>query len=76
MQAGYGVTLYDVTPTQAITKINRRAEWWNGGWNGRMVGMAVIAVIARMAVMAGMAERMAEWQKGRHGYIHTIYGTH
>ncbi len=26
--------------------------------------------------MAGMAERMAEWQNGRNGYICTIYGTH
>ena len=23
-----------------------------------------------------MAERMAEWQNGRNGYIRTIYGTH
>jgi hypothetical protein len=43
------------------------AEWRNGGmaeWqNGKMAdGMAVMA---RMAGMAGMAERMAEWQNGR-----------
>ncbi len=31
MQAGYGVTLYDVTPPQATTEINRMAEWSNGG---------------------------------------------
>ena len=31
MQAVCRVTLYDVTPPQATTKINRMAEWQNGG---------------------------------------------
>jgi hypothetical protein len=48
-------------------------EWWNGGmaewWNGGMV------IEWRNGGNGGTAERMAEWQNGRSGYIHTIYGT-
>ncbi len=54
MQVGYGVTLYDVTPPQATTKINRMAERRNGGRNGRMAGMAEWQ-------NGGMADGMVEW---------------
>jgi hypothetical protein len=58
----------DVTPPQAATKIMAgmadrmvvwQTEWSNGGNGGN----------------GRTAERMAEWQNGRSGYIRTIYGT-
>ncbi len=53
------------------------AEWWNGGRNGGMVEWRNGGMVIEWQNGGNdkTAERMAEWQNGRSGYIRTIYGT-
>ncbi len=52
-------------------------EWRNGGWNGGMVEWRewLNGENGGNGGNGGTAERMAERQNGRSGYIRTIYGT-